>query len=251
MKTKIIFFSALLLLLPAVSVFAQPLMVYRLDPYLFDQGIYNNLTTKKGVEQTLKALQDKVTADPKDFAAQSDLGSIHFFLARYGEAASAFQKAIELAPPDKKVYYNLGMAYFAQGAYSEAQEAFKKRLEIDPKDNWSWGLLGVTYLMRKDYAPAQEALEKALALDAEMASVRVNLGGALYFLGKKDLAQKEFSIAAKTRSWPQAHYNLYLIYQEEGKNEEAARELEIYLASQSPSSPEYRTLNKEVERLRR
>jgi Flp pilus assembly protein TadD len=257
LKKILLFLSVLLLLLLNAAqaqpreTRGQPLMVYRLDPYLFDPGIYNNLATRKGVENTLKTLQDKVAADPKDFAAMSDLGSVHFLQARYRDAAQAYEKSIELAPqPDKKVYYNLGTAYFAQGLYNEAQLAFRFRAEIEPKDNWSWALLGVTLMMRKDYAAAQGCLEKALALDPEMDSARINLGGVYYFKDKKDLAQKEYAAVAKSGSWPQAHYNLALIYKEQSKNEEAARELEIYLA-QYPEAPDYRVILKEIERLRK
>lgn len=59
------------LLLPAFFLFMvapalaqQPLMAFRLDPYLFDGGLYSRLAVKKGVEPTLKTLQDKTAADP-------------------------------------------------------------------------------------------------------------------------------------------------------------------------------------------
>lgn len=104
--------------------------------------------------------------------------------------------------------------------------------------------------MHKDYAGARQALEQALILDPEMNSARMNLGTTYYYLDKKDSAQREFTAVAQAGTWPQAHYNLALIYKDQGKNKEAARELEIYLAKR-PDAPDYRVILKEIERLRR
>jgi cytochrome c-type biogenesis protein CcmH len=103
--------------------------------------------------------------------------------------------AAEASQDDARPWSDLAFAYFQQGEFGEAATAYRRAVTIDPQAAVLWSALGETLVMgsARDPLPAEalQAFEKALALDPQDPRAR-------YFLAaKKDLDKDhEGAIAA-------------------------------------------------------
>lgn len=92
---------------------------------------------------------------------------LHFRLELYGEAETAYHKAIIRDPKDTSSWNNLGN--LLQGhlqRFTEAEAAYRESIARDPKDASPWNGLGNLYCDCMDRLnDASEAFDEALRLD--------------------------------------------------------------------------------------
>lgn len=80
----------------------------------------------------LKLLEDKVKADPKDFAALSELGNMQADQQNFVEAARWFRQAVDADPKNIEMRNYLGEALFQANKIDEALAVFKQTLVLSP-----------------------------------------------------------------------------------------------------------------------
>jgi tetratricopeptide (TPR) repeat protein len=181
-----------------------------------------------------------VQMEPHNAEAWYGLGRLRYSQQRYGDAKSAFGRALELAPESVKVENNLGLALEATddldgagAAYrkaiamqasmplgersdqpllnlatlllhenkaTEAEPLLRQAVEIDPSEYRSREQLGHLYFQRSEFALAQDQLEQAVKLAPDQSSLRFLLGQAYQKQGKKQQATQEFAAAQRLTS---------------------------------------------------
>jgi tetratricopeptide (TPR) repeat protein len=130
--------------------------------------------------------------------------------AEQAETAKDYQKAetiwqqISRQQPTAEVYYHLGLSQHRQFKFLEAIAAYQNSIRLDPKYSQAYINLGLAQLEIGQSGEAAKAFQQAIALPDQPAE------------------------AATTRTI--AHYNLAIIFNREGKPDQARQQVEQALA---------------------
>jgi serine/threonine protein kinase/tetratricopeptide (TPR) repeat protein len=136
-----------------------------------------------------------VELKPGNQRALYNLAAIYLLKGRYQDAIDASQHSIDLRPT-VQAYSNLGTAYFYLHRYPDAITAYEKAREFDTKDYLNWGNLGDALywsLQRRQEAPAayKQATQLAqaqLEVNPKDADTLAFLAGYQAMLGEKTTA---------------------------------------------------------------
>lgn len=132
-------------------------------------------------------------------AGWSNLGTLQFFLARYGEAVQSFEEAASLAPSDTLVWANLGDARSAAGDRARASEAWTRAigaardaLNVNARDSALRAVYASCLAKNGNLDEAQAEIRRALEIDptnpdvlyqaATIGAVRGNVETAMSWL---------------------------------------------------------------------
>ncbi len=81
----------------------------------------------------IKTLEEQVAQNPKDVAAQTQLGNAYYDAGQWQKAVDAYQKVLEFDPKNVGARTDLGTAYFNMGRPKDALNEYSKSLAINPK----------------------------------------------------------------------------------------------------------------------
>lgn len=144
-------------------------------------------------EEALKLFTSVTSADEKDFNAWLQLGVIHYKAKRYGEARTAYGKAIALKPDYLLALMNLGKLELSQKDLEKAIVAFSNAVKAAPDSADANHLLGETLLQAKKGSLAVGFLNRAIELDpVGKAEVHLRLAALYSAAGLKDRAALEY-----------------------------------------------------------
>lgn len=150
-------------------------------------------TDKKKYEEALALLTQLLTADPNDFQAWTELGTVNLVQQKLSEAEKSYLRAIEVRPKFFLALMNLGKIRVAQKKHEEALVPLTQALEIQPTSANLNFLLGETYLQLKKGSKAVVYLYEALKLDPTgMTEAHLRLASLYHGAGLKDKAAIEF-----------------------------------------------------------
>ena len=109
---------------------------------------------------------------------------------KYVEAKKAGQKGTELDPKNEAAQFNLGNAAAQLGEEEVAINAFKTAVSL--RSDWAEGYngLGMAYRMFADFKNAETALSQALRINDNFADAHANMAIALLGLNRKKEAKK-------------------------------------------------------------
>ena len=145
---------------------------------------------EKKYEQALALLGQLVAADPKDFQAWSELGTVHLMQNEVAEAEKVYRRAVGERPAFGLALLNLGRVLLAQKKFDEAVEPLTKAVEAQPDSADANLLLGEAYLQLKKGSKAVPYLNEAARLGRADAHLRL---ATLYnAAGLKDRAAAEY-----------------------------------------------------------
>jgi tetratricopeptide (TPR) repeat protein len=163
----------------------------------------------EGDDEKLKDLKERVERNPKDFEAWFEFGNALADQGRYGEAETAFEKALEIKPDDHEAWKKFGNTLFEQGRYGEAETAYEKALDIKPDHYKAWYSLGLAFANQGRYREAETAYEKALEIIPDFHEAWYSLGIALRNQGRYGAAQIAYQKVLEIEPFkPQAWSNL-------------------------------------------
>lgn len=163
-----------------------------------------------------------------------ELGSAFIERGMVDDAISTYEKVLKLAPENAHVHYSLGMAYSKKGTYNEAVDELRRTLEINPdmpEAHYNLGLIyykqGKIKMAIYEYRATLDILPETRA--RKRASVYYKLGLAYndkgMYIDAINVLQKALDIMPNdTRT----HYQLSMVYQENGMFDQAEKELKIY-----------------------
>jgi type IV pilus assembly protein PilF len=164
----------------------------------------------------------------KDAKASYELGLAFLSEARYAPALREFSKAETLTPDDPELLNALGITYWARREQGLAEEKFKKAVSLKPDYSEAWNNLGALYIDEGRYGDAIPALQNALknVFYGTQERALANLGWALFKVGRVAEGERKLKEAIEAApSFPLAHKNLGIVYQAEGKHQEALDQL--------------------------
>jgi len=202
-----------------------------------------------------------------------DLGSDLNLHRGYEPALKVFQFAVQLYPQSAKLRVGLGVAYYSLGQYDEAVEALCQAVDIDPKDTRALDFLGkmietsprnaeevtkrlagfvaiypdnaaASYYyalslrkgtpsaaVNENESRAAEFLLRAIKLQPDFADAHYELGILYEEQGLRPAAMREYELAAQLRpAFAKAHYHLARLYQQSGRAALAKKEFQAFEA---------------------
>lgn len=150
-------------------------------------------TDQKRYDDAITSLQQLLTADPKDFLAWTELGTVYIFKQSYDDSEAAYTKAITERPTFFLAHLNLGKLRFIRKKYDAAIEPLTEAVKLQPSSADANYYLGESYLQIKKGSKAVIYLYEALKLDpVGRAEVHLHLAALYNAAGLKDKAAAEY-----------------------------------------------------------
>ncbi|MGA9773841.1 MAG: tetratricopeptide repeat protein [Blastocatellia bacterium] len=144
-------------------------------------------------DEALSLLDRVLSADPKDFIAWTEVGTVKFKQGRFGEAEKPYQQALESNPSYIVALMNLGKLRMAEKRFDDAVEVFNRAIVAHPRSADANLFLGEAYLQIKKGSKAVGYLNEALRLDPlGKAEVHLRLAALYNGAGMKDRAVEEY-----------------------------------------------------------
>lgn len=162
-----------------------------------------------------------VQMDPDSSRAHQVLGDSYLARQRLDQALEEYERAVELSPTDSGLRYQVGSVLHRKMEYGRSAEVFSQVVELDPLNAEAHVLRGeaLARLGRND--EAMRSLERGLALKPESAAAHVTLGRVYRTAGRTEEALRHFSLGAASDPDGTVHYQLFLLYRELNRPEEA------------------------------
>ncbi|MBL8175208.1 MAG: tetratricopeptide repeat protein [Bryobacterales bacterium] len=160
-----------------------------------------------------------LTADATSAGLHAWLGILRDEQGDHAGAETAHRAALRLNPGGAKLHNNLGYNLLLQGKREEAVAALRQALTIDPRLDAARNNLGLALARGGSEEGRKEALALwAAANGGDRAAAHTNMGAALMEQGKFDDARKELKLAlAENRSYAPAWSNLASLEKMDGK----------------------------------
>lgn len=140
-------------------------------------------------------------------------------------AAEQFRAAVKADPKVPDVHFGLGYLLWGLLQYDEAAKEFQAELDNDPNHAPALTYLADSDIKMSHPEIAQPLLEKAIHLDPKIELAHLDLGILLSDEGKRDDALRELLAAERINPNDQeVHWRLGRFYKSAGKSQEAAAE---------------------------
>ncbi|HZM51444.1 MAG TPA: tetratricopeptide repeat protein [Vicinamibacteria bacterium] len=199
---------------------------------LFDWG--NSLLQLRAYVPATNVLAEAVRRFPRSARLQVGLGIVRYARGQFEDAIRAFCAAADLEPDDERPYLFLGEMY---GVSAELAPEVTKRLArfVEKQPGHALGHFFYAMSLWKGTpgaAPSPEVqvhLKKAVALDPRLAKAHFQLGVLYGDEGRYPEAISALEEAVRLEpSMAQAHYRLAQAYRRTGQEERAAKALEAF-----------------------
>jgi cytochrome c-type biogenesis protein CcmH/NrfG len=148
---------------------------------------------KNSHEEAVSLLRQIVEADPKDFEALTELGTILLGQNKIEDAEKAYLGALSEKPDYMLALINLGKLRLIQKQFEKAVETLEHAVKTQPQSATANYYLGEAYLQIKKGSKAVVYLREALTLDPlGKAEAHLRLAALYNAAGLKDKAAVEY-----------------------------------------------------------
>jgi len=148
---------------------------------------------RKDYDEAVALMRRVVAADPKDFEAWDELGTLLYTKEELGEAEKAYRRATELRPSYAPALVNLGRVLVGRKDYAAAVAALEGAVAAAPDSADANHLLGEAHLLNRKGSLAVKYFGEALRLDPQgKADIHLRLATLYNAAGRKDLAAAEY-----------------------------------------------------------
>jgi tetratricopeptide (TPR) repeat protein len=226
---------------PAVNSFRKTL---ELDPkHVRAQvelaGIMASTLNPNLLQEAEKRLMGLLQEGLTDAGALNSLALAELKLGKIDTAIGRLEQALGMAPQALQSSILLAQVKLSQRDFKGAEQVLQTACASAPGSSPPRVILGQFYISRNLLPEAERQFQQALALDPNSATALMELGRLQQYLGRKPEAERTFKrlSALPVQSSKPAHA-IFLL--QEGRNEEAIRELER-LANESPDDRAART----------
>ncbi len=215
----------------------------RLSPPRVSVNIYLRTGTK--VEERRESTATGVTVAeaaqhvPKAAQREYERGIKSAEAQQFDKALKSLDRAIQLFPEYFQAYAQRGHVRVAMGQIEEAKKDFARALELDSQFEPALRGTGICKIREGNYAGALKDLDLAVAKEPRDASAYLFLGFANLALDRRAEARAALQKALQLdpAGSARAHVHLANLDLKEDRNQEAAAELEAYLAA-VPNAPD-------------
>jgi tetratricopeptide (TPR) repeat protein len=150
-------------------------------------------TDQKRYDDAIITLRQLVTADPHDFQAWTELGTVYLFKQNYEESENAYVKSVTERPGFFLGQMNLGRLRVLRKNFAGAIEPLSAAVNIQPTSADANYYLGESYLQIKKGSKAVGYLNEAIKLDpVGRADAHLRLATLYNAVGLKDKAAIEY-----------------------------------------------------------
>jgi Flp pilus assembly protein TadD len=158
---------------------------------------------------------------------------------QFDKALNSFNRAIEQFPEYFQAITQRGHLRVSMGRFAEAEKDFGQALELNPQYEPALRGTGICKIREGKYADALKNLDQAVTMEPRDASAYLFLGFAKASLDRREEARAAFlkALSLDAVGSARAHVHLADLDLKEDRNNEAAAELEAYLA-QVPNAPD-------------
>jgi len=140
-------------------------------------------------------LNSVLKADPNDFVAWTELGSVYFTEKKLPDAEKAYTKALELKPDFMIALLNLGKLHLSEKQFDKAVPVLQKATESDPTSADAYQYLGEAFLQLKQGSKAVIVLNEAIRIaPIEKAEIHLRLATLYNAASMKDRAASEYKL---------------------------------------------------------
>lgn len=130
-------------------------------------------------------------------------GETHHTMGRFGEAVSAFDRAIAIDPDHEDAWKNRGLSLAMLNRTSESEESFVRAIAIDPTDAEVFYYQALARNATGDRAGALDSIERSVAIAPTSRDEAITLFSSLQFHGY--LLTLEGRHEEANRSFTRAH----------------------------------------------
>lgn len=147
------------------------------------------------------------------------------------EAYAALKASIEIFPKYFAALELLATEYLKAGHFEAAQVLFTLATEVNPRSFTCWHGLAYSLYSQKKYPEAITAIDKAIEVNGSVPDGLLLRGVLLRRTQKLDEAEKELAKAKELygETKPEIRRELGLVYSDQKKYKEAAKELKAYI----------------------
>ncbi|HEV2836652.1 MAG TPA: tetratricopeptide repeat protein [Pyrinomonadaceae bacterium] len=157
-------------------------------------------TDQKRYDDAIVTLKELVTADPHDFQAWAELGTVYLFKQNYEESENSYVKSITERPGFYRAQMNLGRLRMMRKNFEGAIEPLTAAVNIQPTSADANYYLGESYLQIKKGSKAVGYLNEAIKLDpVGKADGHLRLATLYNAVGLKDKAAIEYEAFLKKK----------------------------------------------------
>lgn len=175
------------------------------------------------------------------------MGHENMELQNISKAISCYQQAIDLSENEYRAWYGLGQAYELLRMPNQALIHYKKAATLRPADSRMWCAVGSCFEVLKKHQMAIRAFERGMENDNEfIAAIRL---AELYMNEKNYEASLHYNkiifsnkAQVEEKDYYKACISMANIYQELGKQKEAAHFSRKALESESVEREEAKTI---------
>ncbi len=159
----------------------------------------------------------------------------------FAGAIAAFEKVLEIDPDQPEALYNLGVAHENLGQIDQAVTFYKKAIELQTSAVEPYLALAAIHTANQQWPEAMAMLQEAEKLQPDDVSIVFDIGAVAMNAVDIPAAERAFQrVVELDDAHALGHYQLGMVYVNQGKSEEAIAQLEKYLELE-PDGPQAAT----------
>jgi choline-sulfatase len=180
------------------------------------------LIVKDEYPAAAQALESALREEPRMSQARLMLGTAYSELGRTRDAKAQFDLVLKDDPQSVQGLIGMANLLVEEGRTDDVIALCKRTLSLDERNAQAHTLLGEVYAARKKPAEALPHFEKAVEIQPKLTRNRLNLAGALTEVAQYGRAETLLKdIIEDYPKFPFAHFNLGLLYEAQGRPDEA------------------------------
>jgi arylsulfatase A-like enzyme/tetratricopeptide (TPR) repeat protein len=180
------------------------------------------LIVREDYRGAASALESALRDEPRMPQALLMLGTSYAEMGRVEEAKAQFDLVLKDDPRSVQALVGLASLLMQEDRTDDVVALSKRTLALDERNAQAHTLLGEVYASRRQPAEALPHFEKAVEIQPKLTRNRLNLAGSLIEVERYDRAEALLKeIAAAHPRFPLVHFNLGLLYEEQGRLAEA------------------------------
>jgi arylsulfatase A-like enzyme/Tfp pilus assembly protein PilF len=196
-------------------------------------SLAGDLINREEYPEALSHLEEVLELDPGVPQAKLLLATCYEETGRREEAKQQLDEVLRADPNDVQALLSMANLLSKDGRGEEVIAIGKKALTVDPRNAQAHILIGQVYMDRNDHQRALPHLQEAVEIQPKLTRNRMNLAACLLGLGRLgDSESILLDILAQHPKYPLAHFHLGLLYDAQGRPQEAraayAKEVEYY-----------------------
>lgn len=167
-------------------------------------------------------LEGVLRDDPDNPQARLLLSANYIELKRPDEAKTLLNSLLQEDPENIRALVTLAGILQDEGKSDEVIRICRSALDVDQRNTRALELMGRAYMDMHNFQEAMPWLQKAVDVQPKLTQNRLNLAACLVGLKRYDEATRTLTgLLAEHPKFPLAHYHLGLLYEEQGKIQEA------------------------------